>query len=122
MIQKELEVFSPDFIRSFCYIDDAIDCTLRALRENNSQYNLFNIGDDSQEIKIRDLAKHIIKICNANCDILEKVAPNDPIPRRSPNIDLARINLGYTPKTSLSVGLRTTVEWYLQDYERIQPY
>ena len=115
---KALEVFSPDFIRSFCYIEDAVDCTLRAVRQNNSSDYLFNIGDDSQEIKIRELAKRIIQICDANCDILEKIATNDPIPRRCPNIELARIKLGYTPKNSLSFGLKETVEWYLKDYAK----
>ncbi len=59
---KAVKVFSPNHTRSFCYIDDAIKQILLISFKKNTKYKTYNIGNDTEEIKIYDLAKTIKKI------------------------------------------------------------
>lgn len=55
--------------RTFCYIDDNIEATLITFYENKMINDIINIGSNI-EVKIINLAKKIIKLCNSNSKIL----------------------------------------------------
>lgn len=77
---------SGDQKRTFCYIDDNIEATSNAFKENLYINDVVNIGSDN-EISILDLAKHVIKLTGSASKI--KFLP--PLPegdmfRRFPDI------------------------------------
>ena len=69
--KKVLEVYSPNHTRSFCYIDDAIEQIFR-ISNSNYKNEIFNIGNDNEEIKIISLAKKILCHLQLNKKIVQK--------------------------------------------------
>ena len=72
--QKIIEVASPQHTRSMCFIDDAIEMTIRACESNITNKEILNIGNQDQEISIINLTKLIASILNKNIEI--KCLPN----------------------------------------------
>jgi UDP-glucose 4-epimerase/UDP-glucuronate decarboxylase len=110
--ENPLIVYSSDHSRAFCYIKDALDGTVLAMR-NSAAHNLtFHIGNENAEILIGDLARKVITWSKVDVPIESQVAEYDPIERRCPDTSLAREVLDYHPKVSLDDGLDTTLRWY----------
>lgn len=105
--------------RTFCYISDAIEGYLRILLSNHNGES-FNIGIESPEISMLDLAKKIVKISNKNLKIKynksdDKDYLTDNPNRRCPSIEKAKNLLNFNPKVSLDEGLRLTNLYYLNN-------
>jgi dTDP-glucose 4,6-dehydratase/UDP-glucuronate decarboxylase len=103
--------------RTFCYISDAITGYLQALL---SPYDgeSFNIGSDSPEISMRDLADLVIKISGKNLNVITTKShdPNyltDNPNRRCPDLTKSKELLNYIPKVSLENGLTRMLSYYL---------
>ena len=99
--------------RTFCYISDSVAGYFKILL--HGKYDYFNIGIESPEITISELAE-IYKM--AGEEIVEykgqvvykksndkEYLTNNP-QRRCPNIDKARSVLGYEPSISVEEGVR----------------
>jgi dTDP-glucose 4,6-dehydratase/UDP-glucuronate decarboxylase len=103
--------------RTFCYSADAIQGYLRALL-SECHGEPFNIGTETPEISMRDLAQLVIDVSGKPLRV-EYQTSDDPAyltdnpVRRCPDISKARRFLNYLPKVSLEEGLRRTYEYYL---------
>ncbi|MDI6851138.1 MAG: NAD-dependent epimerase/dehydratase family protein [bacterium] len=97
--------------RSFCYIDDAVEGTIR-LMESDFDKPL-NIGSD-RLVTIDELADIIIKISGKK--ITKKYDTSKPQGVRGRNADLTLMEkvLGWRPKVSLEEGLEKTYRWIEQ--------
>lgn len=95
--------------RSFCYIDDQVEGIYQLLL---SDYHLpVNIGNP-EEITIKEFAKEILLLADADNEIEYHPLPiNDPLQRR-PDIRLAKKILGWEPKTNRSEGLKITYDYF----------
>ncbi len=95
--------------RSFCYVDDTVECIIRLLFSNYSRP--LNIGNP-HEISLLDLIKIIDKIDNKDSEIeFYPITENDPKIRK-PDIELAKKLLNWEPKISLNEGLKKTIEYF----------
>lgn len=93
--------------RSFLYIDECIEATLRLMRSNFN--GPLNIG--SQElISINELARMVISISGKNLDLIHVKGPIGVRGRNSDNTLIAK-ELGWRPIQPLMVGLRSTYCW-----------
>jgi nucleoside-diphosphate-sugar epimerase len=110
--ENPLTVYSADHRRAFCYVSDAVEATIAAMRVPAADRRTINIGDDREEIAIRELADRILVIAELNSAIAPETAANDPIERRCPDLTEARRLLGFEPRVSLDEGLRRTLAWY----------
>lgn len=113
--KKSIDVFSPNHSRSFCYIDDAIKQIINLSHNKNINNSVLNIGNNIGEIKIRKLARTLLKISKKkkfklNFKIDDKL--NSP-KRRVPYIN--RKNHKNLKFTSLEKGCRITYNWYLEN-------
>ena len=82
----QLDVYSIDHKRTFCYIDDAVNAIQLLAESNNSIGKVYNIGSDDEEITMGELSQNIMKI-------IDKVLDINPLPstpgspeRRCPSI------------------------------------
>lgn len=94
--------------RSYCYIDDAVEATIKLMESN---YNKpINIGSD-RLVTVDELANMIIKISEKQ--ITKKYDPTAPQGVRGRNADLTLVKkvLNWKPKTTLEEGLKKTYEW-----------
>jgi|TARA_Y100000294_G_scaffold118840_1_gene110301 UDP-glucose 4-epimerase len=106
-----------DQIRGFCYVEDAARGIVDVL-SSPVESEIFNIGNDSEPISMKDLASKIIKISNKNLKP-QFVSYNDSdrgshrdIMQRIPSIEKAKKELGYRPKVSLEEGIKKMIGFY----------
>lgn len=104
--------------RTFCYVTDAIvGFLLVAARGVPGQ--TYNIGNPKPEINMIDLAEHFHRLApNSEVRVVEypDSYPADEPMRRVPDIEKARLQLGYEPKVSLDEGLERFMTWAAQVY------
>lgn len=103
--------------RSFTYIEDTAEGTLKALESEEAGGKVLNIGN-TEEINILDLAKKIWKLIRGSEAPQIEFIPYRQFPgryedvrRRVPDIRLAKHILGFTPKIPIDEGLPATIEW-----------
>ncbi len=76
--------------RTFCYIDDNIETTLKILNENLLINEVINIGNDD-EISVLELAKKIIQLTKSSSKIIHlPPLPEGDMTRRKPDITQMR--------------------------------
>ncbi|MCB0165112.1 MAG: NAD-dependent epimerase/dehydratase family protein [Anaerolineae bacterium] len=110
--QNPLVVYSANYSRAFCYVQDAVMAITKAMQNPAGDGHTFNVGNDEEEITIGELAQRILEKANVSIDIAPQVAAHDPIVRRCPDISQARKLLDYQPQVSLDEGLEQTLAWY----------
>ncbi|HTB06159.1 MAG TPA: NAD-dependent epimerase/dehydratase family protein [Bacteroidia bacterium] len=95
-------------MRTFCYIDDNIDATVNAFKNNQYINDVVNIGGDI-EITILDLAKTIISLTKSKSKIVH-VAPlaEGDMTRRKPDLTRMRKLLKKNP-VKLEDGLKKII-------------
>ena len=94
--------------RTFCYITDAITGFFKVIfRKSNNL--IYNIGNPYNEINMINLVKCFDKILNKKNKFslisYPDHYPADEPRRRCPNINLAKKNLKYVPKVSITDGV-----------------
>lgn len=93
--------------RTFCYIDDNVEVTLKALKEGHFLNDVVNLGND-EEMTILDLAQRVLKITGSQSPIVHlPPLPEGDMTRRCPNIEKMKAVL-QRPLTPLEEGIRKT--------------
>jgi nucleoside-diphosphate-sugar epimerase len=113
--------------RTFCYVADAVVGYYKVLLRGRSG-EAYNIGSDSPEISMLDLAELVARIARENLGYTGSVARGasqekdyltDNPQRRCPVIAKAMTELGFHPEVSLEEGIRRTLIWY-RDNQHVQ--
>ena len=111
--------------RTFCYISDAITGYFKILFSGRSG-EAYNIGVETPEISMMDLAKKIISLGYDYFDYQGKLIfgessdreyLTDNPQRRCPIIEKAKNELDYKPKVDIEMGLLNSMYWYLENLE-----
>jgi nucleoside-diphosphate-sugar epimerase len=106
--------------RTFCYVADAVVGYYKILLHGRKG-EAYNIGSESPEISMVDLAEILVEIGHQQFGYSGKVIRRssrdfqyltDNPQRRCPVIRKARSELGFEPAISLREGLRRTLLWY----------
>jgi UDP-glucuronate decarboxylase len=98
--------------RSFQYVDDLIEATVRMMNSRNDFHGPVNIGNPN-EFTILELAQTIIDLTNSKSQIIHLPLPKDDPTQRQPNIDLAKKELNnWEPKIQLREGLTKTISYF----------
>jgi dTDP-alpha-D-glucuronic acid decarboxylase len=102
--------------RSFTYVGDAVDGTLRVGAATPAPSHVFNIGS-MQETTIADAVALVAQVTGfsgvpVTVDTSVALGPGyEDLPRRLPDAGRARQLLGWSAGTSLREGVTRTVEW-----------
>lgn len=98
--------------RSFQYIDDLIEGTIRMMNSSNDFIGPVNIGNP-KEFTMLELAKTVIELIGSKSKLIYMPIPLDDPKQRQPNIELANEMLdGWKPKTQLKEGLALTIKYF----------
>jgi UDP-glucose 4-epimerase len=104
-------------VRSFCYVDDAARGVLLSLKSKKANGEVFNIGNDTAAISLKDLAhkvlthagkdkKHIVHLKEHQADRLH----SREIKTRTADITKARKTLKYKPLMHLDEGIKRIIK------------
>jgi len=110
-----LKLYGSKETRSFCYIDDAVKATYLVVKKSSKKGNLIHIGNNKNEILIKDLAKKIIKIMNLKTKITSIGKKSLSVNRRKPSTNKLFKLTGFKSSISLQEGLEKTILWYQKD-------
>ena len=97
--------------RSFCYVDDLVECMIRFMNSESSFVGPMNMGNPG-EFSIRELAELVIALTGSASKIVSKPLPGDDPRQRRPDIGLAREKLGWEPQIALREGLAKTIPYF----------
>jgi len=95
--------------RSFCFVSDLIDGIYRLA--TSAETGPINIGNPN-EMTIKELAEHIVKMTGSSSEIIYKDLPVDDPKIRQPDITLAAEKLGWAPKIEIADGLPETLDYF----------
>ena len=107
-----IEVFSLEHKRTFCYIEDAVELIRLLAESEQSAGEAFNVGNESPEISIKELAEKIIDISGKNLKINPGLITEGSPDRRSPDMSKIFEIISYNPLTDINEGLQKTFDWY----------
>ncbi|MBN2383838.1 SDR family oxidoreductase [bacterium] len=106
LTHKPLTVFGDGSqTRSFCYVSDLIEGLVALMKKK--YHDPVNLGNPV-EMTILEFAREILSISGSTAEISFCDLPIDDPKIRQPDISLARAELNWEPKVSLSEGLEKT--------------
>lgn len=110
--------------RDLTYVADTVGGFLRVAQVPGIEGQTFNLGS-GQEITIGDLAQEILSLIGRPVEILVEPSrlrpPKSEVQRLLSDNSRARERLGWKPKTSLTSGLRLTIDWITSHLDRYRP-
>ena len=101
--------------RSFLYIDDCLDGTIKLTRSNLT--GPYNIGSEEM-VSINQLAQTVLEIAGKNLEFKHVPGPLGVRGRNSDN-DLIRSDLGWEPTIKLRTGLEITYKWIVEQIQNM---
>jgi UDP-glucose 4-epimerase len=99
-------------IRAWTYVTDMVAGVLLCLEHPNAVGQAFNIGNPRSAVTIYDLAQRIKRLSGAPGDIVFQPLHYADVELRIPNVEKARVELGWEPLVELDEGLQKTIAWY----------
>lgn len=115
--KKLLEIYNNGKqTRSFCYITDAMIGFLKVIVKGKNG-NIYNVGNDKEEISMNKLARKIQLIFSDKKVKLRNIKypnsyPSNEPQRRKPNIKKIYLDTGYKPKLSLKDSLERFIKYF----------
>jgi len=105
-------LFGPEQRRAFCHVKDAVEAILRLMPCEAAHGSIVNIGNDSEETLVEDLAALVLREAGHAPAIDRRPAPAGSVARRLPDLSRLRALTGFVPKVSLEAGVGETFTWY----------
>ena len=100
--------------RDYTFIDDIIsgivNCINKIKPEDISQNKIYNLGNNTS-INLNEFISTCERVCQKKAIINQKTCQNGDVPRTYADINLAKKDLGYDPKTNLFNGLTQLKLW-----------
>jgi nucleoside-diphosphate-sugar epimerase len=111
----ELEVFSVDHQRSFCYVDDAVEMLARMLEQPECEGRTLNLGRQDPEVTIREVAEACLSATGKALTIVPRPATPGSPARRAPDMSETTRLIGFEAQVDLAGGIMSTFDWYRQN-------
>ncbi len=106
--------------RDFTFVDDAVEATILAALKDEALGEAFNIAG-GREIRIKYLAELVNEYTGNPAGIIYKPRRDwDRHTRRLASIEKARKLLGWSPKVKFEDGLKRTIEWFKENWDKIR--
>jgi len=99
-------------IRAWCYVDDMINGTIRALINPAAIGESFNIGNQKAVVTIYGLANTIIRVLKSQSSINFIKKNYADVELRIPAVRKAKEILGFEAEVDLEEGIRRTADYY----------
>jgi nucleoside-diphosphate-sugar epimerase len=106
--------------RDYIYVEDVVDGIMRGGIIGEAIGEAFNLGSGT-EMRITEIADLINGLLdNKNGIIFVDRRDWDRITRRRASTEKAKNLLGFEAKTGIEVGIRNTIDWFMENSEKIE--
>lgn len=110
--KSQLEIFSTQHRRTFCYVDDAVKMIHILAESEGGLGQTFNIGNQEPELTMAQVGELIINITGLKLSIKPLESMNDSPVRRCPDMSKTYELSKYTSKIDIETGINLTYTWY----------
>ncbi len=104
-------------VRDFTFVDDIARGTVLALKPVG--YEIFNLGG-AHPVSIRKLIELIEDLLGKKAQIYQQLVHPGDAPATRASIDKAKKLLDWEPEIELKQGLKSTVDWYLENQDWVK--
>lgn len=104
-------------LRDFTYVDDIVIGAAAAI-DLEADCELFNLGNN-QPVSVIQMVEILEKLCGKKAIKRFLPMPNADVPVTYADISYSKKKLNFEPKTSLDIGLKLFMDWFLE-YRAIQ--
>ncbi|MCA9422540.1 MAG: NAD-dependent epimerase/dehydratase family protein [Nitrospira sp.] len=117
--QNPLEVWGTgEDVRDLIYVEDFVDAVMLAMATLD-QFEPVNIGYGNGR-RVRDVLTTLLEVDQfQNANVVINPTKPSMIPIRLVDVEKATVQLGFSAKTNLQVGLKKTLRWY-RDHNQTQ--
>lgn len=98
-------------IRDYTYIDDIVSGIISAIKYNETQYEIFNLGGGSP-VSLKEMIKCIEKNIGKKAIIEKLPMQAGDVDKTAADISKAKKYLNFYPKTSFNEGIKKFIVWY----------
>ena len=111
--------------RSFTYVSDVVGALMKLADHDGAVGQVFNIGNDHEEVSIRALAQRVKDRTKSASEIVtipyDKAYESgfEDMPRRVPDLTRIRTLIGYEPKVHLDEILDRVIAYFTSDKARV---
>ena len=110
--ERPLRVYGADETRAFCYVDDAVEATVRLGGTPSAAGEIVHIGNAKEEIAIGDLARMLLEQMGAPAEFVAEPGRGASVSRRCPDTGKLSRLTGFEAGVALRQGLARTIPWY----------
>ncbi|MEW5757416.1 MAG: NAD-dependent epimerase/dehydratase family protein [Pseudomonadota bacterium] len=108
----ELQVFSVDHKRTFCYVSDAV-AMLKLMAETKAcEGEALNLGKQGPEVTILEAANTVLEVVGKKLKIVPQPASPGSPARRCPDMSKVKELTGYEARVDIKEGIAKTFSWY----------
>ena len=122
--KKQIKLGNLKPTRDLTYVKDTVRGFIEVGLHEKSVGDVFNLGT-GKEISVGDLAKMIMKLMNAEAEILtdeERIRPEkSEVERLVANAEKAEKLTGWRARYTLEEGLNETINWFKENLEYYKP-
>lgn len=118
---KDFSMTGGEQTRDFLYIDDFVDTCIKAALRKKAEGEIINVAS-GKEVLLSDVAKKVMSLLDNPINIRFGALPYRENERWRVRADIKKAKrlLGWKPETSLTEGLKKTINWYQDNRERLQ--
>jgi nucleoside-diphosphate-sugar epimerase len=98
--------------RDLTYVGDAVDATFKAIVARDPG-RILNIGG-GHEVSMNEVIDQLSAIAGATVPVRESAGQRGDVRRTAADTTLARLHLGWQPRTPLGMGLRAEFDWVVE--------
>ena len=96
--------------RDYTFVKDTVAGIRAAMEYKSSKFEIFNLGN-SYPVKLIELIESIENVLGKKAIIDSLPEQIGDVPHTLADISKAKVFLNYSPKTSLTEGLKQFIEW-----------
>lgn len=110
--QRPFRIRGAGETRAFCFVDDAVEATMRVAATPAAANEIVHIGNSREEVTIRELAQVVMQVLGVHWEIEEEPSLPGSVQRRCPDTAKLRRLTGYEAAVPLRDGVARTAAWY----------
>jgi UDP-glucose 4-epimerase len=105
--------------RDFTYVLDVVEANMLAMKKNNSDGGIFNIGS-GKNINVNDLMQMIVTLMSSKIKPIYDSVQLGDVKHTLADITKAKKILNWRPKVTIEKGLQEFIDWYMLNNRKLE--